>query len=85
MRRAKTKFPAVNPLQEDCKNFLLSPDWIEVMNTATIVPEPFLSLISSVGILKHGDDIYLPVMSKDHTDSEGHFVPTPETIVLSYL
>lgn len=85
MRRAKTKFPAVNPLPYDCKEFLLSPEWIEVMNTATIAPEPLFSILTTLGILKHGDEIYLPVMAKDETDEGGHLIPSPLVVTLSNL
>lgn len=85
MRRAKIRFPAVNPLPHDCREFLLSPNWIEVMNTATIAPEPLFSILTSMGILKHGDEIFLPVMAKDEVDENGRFIPSPQVVVLSNL
>lgn len=85
MRRAKTRFPAVNPLYQDCEEFLLSPDWIEVMNTATIAPEPLFSILTSLGILKHGDETYLPVMAKNDVTEDRRFIPSPLTVVLSNL
>ncbi|KOB68988.1 Uncharacterized protein OBRU01_16414 [Operophtera brumata] len=85
MRQTKLKFPAVNTQYPHCQEFHHSPEWIAVLNTATVLPEPLYSIICNVGVLKFGDDIYLPVMSKDWTDAHGLFVPAPHTVTLSNL
>lgn len=85
METIQKSYPAVNPAFADLREFKLSPEWTLVSKTASILPEPLSCLINSLGILKHGDDTYMPVMANDLVSQAGLFIPSPGTVLLSNL
>lgn len=54
-------------------------------NSVVKLPEPINRIVASVGRIVYNDEPYIPCLPKDMIDTQGNFVPVPETVVLSNL
>lgn len=63
----------------------LNAEFLRIIKTFSFVPTPIKKIIDAIGILKHEDKVYLPVMAASPTDANGVIRPRPESTCFSNL
>lgn len=85
MQSMKQNYPIPPRFTEETAQLNNSADFERVCRSIIFLPRPVATLVNSIGIVKNTNTVYLPVFARDHYDSKGRFIPTPEGVRFSNL
>jgi hypothetical protein len=71
----RSHYPLPPRDSEAIYQYATATTFLKVSQTVTIAPEPTRRIINAIGIIKHNEKIYLPVVAAERFDERGGLIP----------